>query len=166
MTASLLGEGAEWFFDGTNEDGSDGSPRNECRRSDAYALIANQVGAFVDDDDFLFVACSGARIPDVLERAQYPDSPEGVHGGFPQIEYVLQEDASGNRTLPDPSIGIVTLTIGGNDFGFNDILQACIGSKGPDLRLRGGEVRFDVPWLLEFAQVAAGTGLGGARPEL
>ncbi len=160
------GEGAAWFYDGTNERGEDNPVRNECRRSDAYASLANQALELAAPEDFLLVACSGARITDVLDdskldtpgfQGQYPRSPAGIHGGCRQLEYLLiPGEVPCQGTGPDPSIDVVTLTIGGNDFGFSEILSSCAGFKGPELRLLDGAVPQDVPWLLDFTQVADG----------
>ncbi|MFL6106285.1 MAG: GDSL-type esterase/lipase family protein [Marmoricola sp.] len=134
------GEGAEWFYPGTDSPGT-----NECRRSDAYASIANQsLPSPYPSDKFLFTACSGARIRDVLSQGQYPNSPNGIHGGKPQIQY-LQE--VGSRA------GVVTLTIGGNDMGFADILKACTGAAILD---SGKGKTYDVPWLTSFDPTAKG----------
>ena len=106
------GEGAEWFDEGTN------TSLNECRRSDAYASLANQtLGNPFSADRFFFAACSGARIPDFMTDRQYPSSPEGVHGGKPQLQY-----------LQDRRAGVVTMTLGGNDMGFSNVVGACAGT--------------------------------------
>jgi lysophospholipase L1-like esterase len=70
-------------------------------------------------------ACSGARVDDVLRG--------GRHGEPAQIE----------RLRPDTSL--VTLTIGGNDIGFSEIVTRCVvrlpwssacRDQGPDVRAR------------------------------
>jgi GDSL-like Lipase/Acylhydrolase family/RTX calcium-binding nonapeptide repeat (4 copies) len=132
------GEGADWFHPDTNTDA------NGCRRSDAYASIANAgLETPYDPDHFLFVACSGARIPDFMSRAQYPNSPAGIHGGKPQIEYLREVG---------PRAAVVTLTMGGNDMGFSNVIEACAGSA--ILFHSGQNATYDVPYLTSFNQTA------------
>ncbi|HEX6752331.1 MAG TPA: SGNH/GDSL hydrolase family protein, partial [Solirubrobacterales bacterium] len=56
-----------------------------------------------------FHACTGATIADVLARPQPRRGNQRI-----QLEYV------------DPSTRLVTLTIGGNDLGFEDIVKQCL----------------------------------------
>ncbi len=140
------GEGAAWFHDGTDTEA------NRCRRSDAYASLTNNV---LDEPyaggDFLFVACSGARIRNLSSEGQFPDSPNGVHGRWPQIEYLREVGADAS---------VVTLTVGGNDMGFGDVLSACLGLSGvPDFfgGNSGSLAGYDIPYLAQFNQSASAT---------
>lgn len=104
------GEGVPPYFAGTN------SETNNCRRSKrAYALgvripgqpdpLARRTDAFLD-----FIACSGAVTQNVtsLGEGQYDEPP--------------QMDASNGV---DSNRDLVTLSIGGNDAQFANILQFC-----------------------------------------
>jgi hypothetical protein len=57
----------------------------------------------------LFRACTGATVPDLLLRPQPKRGSQRV-----QLEYL------------SPSTKLVTLTIGGNDLGFDDIVKQCL----------------------------------------
>lgn len=86
--------------------GVDGT--NECHRSeDAYPLLLEE-----DSDLELnltaFVACSGATTANITSTGQW---------GEPK-----QLDALSDST------DVVTLTIGGNDVGFGDVLQSCVAA--------------------------------------
>ncbi len=102
----ISGEGAEKFFEGTNE------RSNRCRRaSTSYPYL---IGRFIGVTP-VSGACSGARTHDILNARQYPESPPDILGGRPQIE-VLEET---------PDVDLVLLSIGGNDAGFAKIGEAC-----------------------------------------
>jgi len=105
----IAGEGAERYFEGTDE--PDSAHRNLCHRaSTAYPyIIAEELGASLH-----FIACSGARTADVVARAQYPQSREDVVGGERQLARL--EGAE-----PD----MVLISIGGNDAGFAEIGIDC-----------------------------------------
>lgn len=70
-------------------------------------------GAVLGGRQTHLIACSGAVTADVTDKSQYSGEP-------PQVE-ALQD-------LPD-NPGLVYLTIGGNDIGFKDIVQGCIGGN-------------------------------------
>jgi hypothetical protein len=78
-------------------------PVGQCHRSaKAYGrLLAATEGWNVD-----FEACSGAVISDVLQSTHYG----------PQVDL----------SQPDPKVGLVTITIGGNDSLFSNVVIACI----------------------------------------
>lgn len=96
-----------WPFNDDEED------ENRCHRSaNAYSQILSE------DNDFeggsTFVACSGAEIPDL-------SSPnDGNTDENPQLDS-LDEDTS-----------LVTMSMGGNDLGFADVVRDCIinGERG------------------------------------
>lgn len=123
------GEGGSEFEPGTDEDPSltdsakesvDGwipwydhtnPPSNLCHRSTkAYSQRIYDEYAF--EGDFGFHACSGATIEDL-----YTDDTHANAGEIPQLEN-LDEDTS-----------LVTLSIGGNDVGFADVVEECL-TKG------------------------------------
>ncbi|HJP81019.1 MAG TPA: SGNH/GDSL hydrolase family protein [Candidatus Saccharimonadales bacterium] len=98
------GEGVEPFETGTNIKGT-----NECHRSKyAYSrLISGTSSKIPSLGSYGFRACSGAVTSNLTDK---PQANEGV-----QID-----------PWSDPSIRLVTLTIGGNDIGFGDLAKACI----------------------------------------
>ena len=109
----------------TNEQydpGTDDSHTNTCQRtSNSWGpKIAANLGS--SGTDMLFTACLGAKSPDVLTRAQQPASPNGIHGGRPQID-VLSDWAG--ETPAD----IVLLSIGGNDVGFSYVISLCLTGR-------------------------------------
>lgn len=110
------GEGADDYAAGTDTDYSD-APGDGCRRSaNAYPqLIAEDAGT---PEEFDFVACSGARTWHFYE-AQKPN-PLTHDAQF--LEAELPAGAVDHDT------SLITLTIGGNDAGFGDILKECAKS--------------------------------------
>ena len=117
------------------------TPRGQtgCHRSHlswAYGVSASAVQkgrinprGLAPVDTMKFVACSGA----VLEDIFYPNESYTKYGEYeyPQIDTVME-------TTPK----LVTLSIGGNDGGFADILKDCVNHafhNGFGCRKRGGE---------------------------
>jgi len=92
---------------------------NGCHRSHtAYGQrIRNAFG--VADEDFLFVACSGARTDHLLEEGKWASSPPGVSGAQPQVVELAKFQTDGD-------VDLALLGVGGNDVGFADILAACV----------------------------------------
>ena len=109
------GEGAWDYEPGTDFDDRDDlwpfdddeEAHNRCHRSaDAYARILGSSNDFAGGSDF--VACSGSVIADL-------DNPNHKETGEKP-----QTDALGD------DVSLVTLTLGGNDLGFADVVQDCI----------------------------------------
>jgi lysophospholipase L1-like esterase len=109
------GEGASDYEPGTDFDdrddawpfNNDQEAHNRCHRSaDAYARILGGNNAFAGGSTF--VACSGSVISD-LDNPNHKDTGEKP-----------QTDALG------ADVSLVTLTLGGNDLGFADVVQDCI----------------------------------------
>ena len=148
----MSGEGAESFFEGTNDEG-----RNECRRAPtAYAaeLAEPQHQGRAADripDRVAFIACSGAKAAHINEETQYPEEPGGDKGAQTQIEQLA---------AVKNDIGLVLLSIGGNDAGFGEIGRACVlpgncaeigeswleglSTLGAKLRVAYGEIKKNV----------------------
>jgi lysophospholipase L1-like esterase len=102
----ISGEGAEVFYEGTNE------PENRCRRAPtSYPYL---IGRFIGVTP-VSAACSGARTYNVIKKPQYPQSPASVLGGKPQIEVLRSTE----------EVDVVLLSVGGNDAGFAEIGQRC-----------------------------------------
>lgn len=103
---------------------------NECHLSlRSYAYL---IGAELNLNSYESVACSGALLDDVMDFSnKYPDDPqargkkdekfdkevyESFYPGYrEQINYI-------DRLEPES----ITLSIGGNDIGFDDKLKACV----------------------------------------
>jgi hypothetical protein len=109
----ISGEGAERFFEGTND-----KQGNECRRAPtAHPVLLAQRGGPAIPDRVLFLACSGALGVDL-----YGDRPG-------RTEPVSQLDQYRNALtrLDAADAEFVLLSIGGNDAGFGEVGQACVG---------------------------------------
>jgi lysophospholipase L1-like esterase len=115
------GEGAKHYIKGTNFDdrddlwpfNDDQEAHNRCRRSEnAYSQVITNRFDFKGGSTF--VACSGATVSDLTASN---DSNTGEH---PQLD-ALDKDTS-----------LVTISVGGNDLGFAEVVKACIlnGSGG------------------------------------
>jgi PKD domain/Bacterial Ig domain/Carboxypeptidase regulatory-like domain len=104
------GEGNPPFEDGTDVEGED-----TCHRSSvAYPHLLAQ-GLPDSWAPMIFRACSGAKIEDVLHGDQGGFHFKGEDEG-PQIKYL------------DHGVQLVTLSIGGNNAHFKEILEQCIGA--------------------------------------
>ena len=129
------GEGADDYVDNTNSDDATkewfndlpldlwpGEPHvNICRRSaNAYSSTVYNQGSFAGD--FIFGACSGAVASDY-----YEDNHSG------------NDDEGPQRDLITDDTSLITISMGGNDFGFGNTVAACVqrglglgGACGPD----------------------------------
>jgi hypothetical protein len=111
--ASGEGVGNSNFYPETNVSGV-----NQCHLSllSYPYLIAADLGL----DSVHSVACSGAKIANVLTDAQYPQVPSSnklgswLPGPKPQIQNI------------DTSTNIITVSMVGNDIGFGNIVQRCL----------------------------------------
>jgi IgGFc binding protein/GDSL-like Lipase/Acylhydrolase family len=113
------------FYPNTNISG--GSAPNTCHRSmHAYPELVRR-DPRVAAQAFTFAACSGAKLPDFvasLPRAAGTGNQGGQWGEPAQINRIASPGSA------DPSVSLVTFTISGNDFGFVNILGACVGGVG------------------------------------
>jgi hypothetical protein len=80
---------------------------------DAKVAGANAIPAGTANPAFVFAACTGAEIPD-FNSLQSDNQPA-------QLSYL--------KNLPANSVGLVTLTIGGNDAGFGKVMEYCAQRK-------------------------------------
>lgn len=95
------GEGAFDYQPGTDQDD------NRCHRSDhAYGQQVYDGGHFAGD--FHFGACSGGVVED------YFGPNQGNQGEPPQREHITDDTS------------LITISMGGNDFGFADVLSHCM----------------------------------------
>jgi lysophospholipase L1-like esterase len=93
---------------------------NRCHRSSrAYSQVVGPGLGFPDLRAEVFHACSGAETGNVLPRAAggFFAQPNADPDNIPQLD---QPDAGGEN------VDMVTLTIGGNDAKFVDILKTCL----------------------------------------
>ncbi|WP_156463833.1 SGNH/GDSL hydrolase family protein [Curtobacterium sp. Leaf154] len=125
------GEGARGTKNGnpyyaeTDNFGTEERSRNACHRSDAswsrkaaVSTSTMSIGARADANDptldYHFIACSGAVAADVSANAAGERGTKTRE--LPQIEQGYLDE---NTTL-------VTITIGGNDIGFSDVVRQCV----------------------------------------
>jgi lysophospholipase L1-like esterase len=80
---------------------------------DAKVAGVNAIPAGTANPAFVFAACTAAEIPNF-------NSPQS-HNQPAQLSYL--------KNLPANSVGLVTLTIGGNDAGFGKIMRYCAKRK-------------------------------------
>lgn len=129
----MSGEGADSFFEDTDVSG-----KNECRRAESAFpfLYAADGGASDYPGGVVSYACSGARIANLIKQADAGGEPprkggkpqhgqyEPIGGGPPgmtQYEQLAQllEELGGD-------VGLILLSIGGNDSGFATIGLTCV----------------------------------------
>lgn len=111
------GEGAiDASGDAALDPNTDIKNTDQCHRSaNAYAYQL-KAALGVSDSNFKFVACSGAELADFV--ANVGSSGQWTEG--PQLDAI----APAGKTNPD--IGLVTLSVGGNDTGFPQIMFNCV----------------------------------------
>jgi MFS family permease len=127
------GEGAPTFIEGTNQRGFRDRLDNQCRRAPtAYpALIALGVDGSVPRR-LAFFSCSGAVADNLLRVNQYEGEGaptvtsttdgKGKPGEF--VRGVPQLDLARRANL---DVSLVLISIGGNDVGFGNIVEHCLG---------------------------------------
>ena len=113
------------YYPETDNNGTEDRYRNACHRSDASwsrkATVSSStktIGARADAGDptidYHFIACSGAVTADLSSAV--PGERGSKTRELPQIEQGYLDE---NTTL-------VTMTIGGNDIGFSDVVKQCV----------------------------------------
>lgn len=117
---------ARWLGNGIGlQDAAADASTAECYRSNLswQRLVAERMGARLDADvQFLSFACSGAIIPDVIERAQ-ENTGLGEAGECGELKGQLCEV---ERAFAGRTIDALLMTIGGNDVGFAPAITTCI----------------------------------------
>lgn len=121
------GEGLDHYFSFESS--------NRCHRSElAYPTLVEQPGlrgtsiqklakAGVSGVEWGFQACSGATTEDVLSSDQWGDP-------LPQLATQRGADVSNVNDLPvDANTDLVTITVGGDDVHFSDVLKFCAFSN-------------------------------------
>lgn len=97
--------------------GQTGFSGNNCHRSSGSWgwQVAESLATAPALQNVLFAACSGAESKHVDTEAQYPDSPAFLAGGDSQVGHL--------RSFG--SADVVFVSLGGNDFGFGDVVASC-----------------------------------------
>ena len=125
------GEGAQPYYANSDAPENGYNEQNACHRSPQgyppllYSALRNK---YPGQAEFHFIACSGAEMPDIFEN--------GTHfGEVPQLD----------QGWLDENTTHVTISIGGNDAGFGDIIKGCMMSTnecsdGDFVLLRDGEL--------------------------
>ncbi|MFE4470424.1 hypothetical protein ACFRFH_16560 [Leifsonia sp. NPDC056824] len=125
---------------GGNKDSMSSDTMNACHRSaEAWARKATLPGASKSNGarsdtwdntlDFQFIACSGAESENLLPYYTVPDSQRPVNaigqsGEKGQWGEVSQLDTG----FLDENTTLVTLSIGGNDIGFKNVITTCLST--------------------------------------
>jgi lysophospholipase L1-like esterase len=132
------GEGIEPFIDGS---------RQLCHRSElaysSFVELPSRPGTTVRSAaisqpiiQWGFQACSGAVAKDVTTNRRY--------GNLAQLTLSPQTDRSNSKFLPvSDNTNLVTITVGGNDMEFPDVLQFCAFSNDCAADKYKGETRLD-----------------------
>lgn len=131
------GEGAGDYAPWSDNNGSTRVANNACHQS-MNAWIrkttlpgrSSTIGVLADNADpgldFHFLACSGAQTEHLLPYhsvgSSKPVNAEGQNGAYGQMGMVTQLDAG----YLDENTTLVTLSIGGNDMRFSEILSTCV----------------------------------------
>lgn len=139
-------DGADYFRDSDNN-GTNAGFTNACHRSkNAWALkarLASNPGSSISQRiegwdpqlDFSFIACSGALSEHILPEYDYstPNAPTNALGrtGDGQWGQLSQLD----RGFVDENTTLVTLSIGGNDARFADIIKQCLSTSATSASL-------------------------------
>lgn len=113
------GEGVAPYLPGTD------SADNRCHRStSAYSKVV-ETKSTTKPGTPVFVACSGAVTNDLFEPNHLGNKTSTGQVEAPQLEAL------------DANTTLVTITIGGNDLGFAEVLTSCVvSSKDPDPKCR------------------------------
>jgi lysophospholipase L1-like esterase len=125
------GEGTYNYLTGTD------TSNDRCHRSpDAYPLILGNVQYGVKlPSQITFKACSRASISNFYNREWKDEAPQLDAICTPQ-PYV-QPSAGAPPPCSDNSVQLVTLSVGGDDAGFQQILEACVTNRKDQQRCLG-----------------------------
>jgi GDSL-like Lipase/Acylhydrolase family len=121
----ISGEGAQSYYRGTNTKGD-----NQCRRAPtAYPPNLAAGGDDLVPDRVLFVACSGAKSRHIHLDPQYEGDPlpellPPVADGRGRTQLGQYDEVARTAGI---DVGLVLVSIGGNDASFGDLAQTCVG---------------------------------------
>jgi hypothetical protein len=111
------GEGVPPFY------GDSATPGDECHRSYlAYPFGILFPGVSLNYDEFL--ACSGAKTINVLPFSYGGVPPQNALGELPQLQKFYPPPRDGTLIV-NQDADMITITVGGNDLGFAEILTKC-----------------------------------------
>lgn len=128
-------DGHDFFYE-TDNNGNDEAARNACHRSkiawsrlatlkDSSTTIGQRSDAWSPSVEHALIACSGARVQNVLPLARAGSvQPADAWGNKGRGQY--RETSQLDRGFVDQDTTLVTLSIGGNDVRFADVLAVCI----------------------------------------
>jgi lysophospholipase L1-like esterase len=138
----ISGEGARSYLIGTNT--RDPSQYDQCRRSvNAWAIQVQRDLQKTNPLQLDFFACSGATVDNVLAggEGQYiGENPDHVYAAANgQTRHLLSQLELFGQQTRQATVDWVFVSIGGNDAGFGDLVQECLG---PGDCSRDGQ-----PWL-------------------
>ena len=144
-------DGSRYYLAGTNVPGNyaAGVPEEKCHISSrSYPFLLSTSNNF-SGDKMKSIACSGAKIRDIMSRASSADRDPSYLGqvrmnGKPRLEglanIALFQNSAKDTYIPGRIQQIefvkrnkphaITLTIGGNDVAFGSILASCITDFG------------------------------------
>jgi hypothetical protein len=132
-------EGTDYFRDSDNNGTNEGFT-NACHRSKkAWALkarlasspatsISDRVASWDPQLDFNFIACSGAESENILPKYNYSTSAPPTNALGQANEGQWGELSQIDRGFLDENTTLVTLSIGGNDARFADIIKKCLAT--------------------------------------
>ena len=135
------GEGTYNYYSSTD------TKADFCHRSpDAYPVLLASGAAGVNvSSNLTFVACSGAPVSALYSR--FGSSDPNSAGEDPQLDAICKpnpyvppvagEAAAATTPCTDNSVSLVTLTLGGDDLGFKNVLTACVTNRSDQDRCLG-----------------------------
>jgi hypothetical protein len=128
------GEGT-YNYDPTTETSAD-----FCHRSvDAYpVLLASEQAGVKVPPTLSFAACSGAPISAFY--SSFSNEAPQLDAICKPVAYVAPmpgEASAGHTPCTDNSVSLVTVTVGGDDLGFKDVLSACVTNRSDQERCLG-----------------------------
>lgn len=156
------GEGVSPFFPDSN------TFTDQCHRSEkAYPTlvtlpgqskpIAEQAASPGGNASFSFIACSGAETTGITAAAvDDPPTTYDKHGNtdWGKIQETPEGLQADEQRRLDSATTLVTLSIGGNDARFSDVLRGCLTTKGdcvdPDFYLKRKSGAKDPEPLIKF----------------
>ena len=123
------------FYPESDNNGDDPDLRNACHRSrSAWSRLANLrdsstgIGARSDiwsgSVEYQMMACSGAQTENVLPLYSSAKPPRNAFGDLTQGQF--RELSQLDRGFVDKDTTLVTISVGGNDARFSDVLGICI----------------------------------------
>lgn len=121
------GEGVPPFDSIPNGNGTNTSAYSRLMKLPGQTLTTQQeMSAGVDEIDL--IACSGAKTVSITSQAVNTAGQETpYHSHWDSPDYQKGQELQLNQAFADPDTRLVTLTIGGNDARFSDVVQFCMG---------------------------------------